>query len=154
MKIQKGHTAHFVQQDLEKANCASSLGAQTQSPWDRARAQGPLPPTQGRRSSACCVKHQGLCRLSAPSTFTKSSHSCRLVGENLQHNRSCPTMILILAVQNKISDRRFLWSTICFTIRRPPCTKFSHVWFATACSCSSVTLVQAHKNSIVQRLQC
>lgn len=52
-------------------------------------------------------------------------HSCRLVGENLQHNRSCPTTILILAVQNKISDRRFLCSTICSTIRRPPCRKFS-----------------------------
>lgn len=148
MKIQRGHTAQFVQQDLEKANCASNPEPVGQGSCSRSH------PHPGRRSSACCVKHQGLCRLSAPSTFTKSSHSCRLVGENLQHNRSCPTMILILAVQNKISDRRFLWSTICFTIRRPPCTKFSHVWFATACSCSSVTLVQAHKNSIVQRLQC
>ena len=42
-KIQKiwfCHASPFVQQPLERTSCATLLGAQTQSPWDRAHIQG------------------------------------------------------------------------------------------------------------------
>lgn len=40
LKTQMGHAPQIVHQPLERASCASLLGAQTQSPWDRAPAQG------------------------------------------------------------------------------------------------------------------